>query len=320
MEFAIGGHLMQKSKRVLALFGKGALVTVLIACLLAVVVYLGSDASRETKLSRLDIESMDAIEQQAWRLAEEVVGRSRDVQEQFVAELLALYHEVKDSDLAVFCSPGGWGKKPLATDDQGRSWLAGIEAKLTQMGYKYCVVDDVRTGNGLMEYLFEFKEQLTHYPSKARNLAAKIDFLTQQVVGLEIIIAGQSNGAAFAGEVAKHLEGNSGVYSIQVGIPFWHRAPEVGRSLVIGSSGVGFDALTERDLVTLFKANWVKLFIIGQAPSFTPVDWLITRAVLVFGAYDFNLGLDAPGHEYMWEYPGVGPAIEAFLVDNFGVE
>lgn len=311
---------MQKSKGYLVLLRKVGLVVILVACPLAAVVYLGSDGSRDASLPGPEFESMDAVERQAWELAGEVVGMSRGVQEQFVTELLGLYYKVKDSDLAVFCSPGGWGKKTLSVDYQGRSWLAGIEAKLHEMGYKYCIVDDVRTGEGLTEYLFEFKEQLTHYPSKARKLAAKIDFLTQQVVDLRILIAGQSNGAAFAGEVAKCLEGTPGVYSIQVGIPFWHRVPEVGRSLVIEGSGVGFDALAERDFLTLLEANWVKLFVMGQAPYFTPVDWLITRAVLVFGAYGFNLGLDAPGHEYMWEYPGVGPVIEAFLVESFGVE
>jgi len=89
---------------------------------------------------------------------------------------------------------------------------------------------------------------------------------------------------------------------------------------VIDNSGVGDDALAGRDLVTLLKANWVKLLIIGQAPSFTPVGWSITRAFIVFGAYNFDLGLEAPGHEYMWEYPGVGPVIETFLAENFGTE
>jgi hypothetical protein len=312
---------MKKSKRSLVpRLRKGGLAVVLVVCLLALVVYLGGSLGRQRQLSTPDFESMDSIEQQAWQLADEVVGASREVQEQFVAELLDLCYKAKDSDLAIFCNAGGWGKKPLAADYQGRTWMAGIEAKLTELGCDYCIVDGVRTGSGMVEYLVEFKEQLTHYPSKAKELAAKIRFLTQQVSGLKIIVAGQSSGAAFSSEVARYLEDYPGVYSIQVGTPFWHRAPEVAQSLVIDNSGVGADALAGRDLVTLFKANWVKLFVIGQAPSFTPVDWLMTRAFLVFGAYNFNLGMEAPGHEYMWEYPGVGPVIEAFLAENFGTE
>jgi hypothetical protein len=263
---------------------------------------------------------MSTVEQQAWQVAAEVVGSGKEAQEQFVSEVLDLYSKVKDNDFAIFCISGGWGKEPLEANKEGRSWLVGIEDELTELGYKYCVVDDIRTGNSLIEYLFEFKEQLTHYPSKAKELAAKIDFLTKQVTDLKVIITGQSNGAAFAGEVITYLKDDPGVYSIQVGIPFWHRVSKASQSLVIDNNGLGADALTERDLVRLLKANLMRIFILNHAPSFTPVDWVITRAILIFLPYKFGLGLQAPGHEYMWEYPGVGPAIEAFLVKNFGTQ
>jgi len=309
-----------KTNRRLLLLCRGGLAVFLVACLLGLGIYSGSAHGRDMNSSAHSFEFVKDIEQQAWQVAAEVVGTSREAQEQFVAELLDLYHNVKDNDLAIFCIPGGWGKKPLAANAEGRSWLVGIKAELNRLGYKYCEVDDIRTGNGLMEYLFEFKEQLTHYPSKARELAAKIDFLTHNVAGLKIIVTGQSNGAAFAGEVISHLENNPGVYSIQVGIPFWHRVSKTSRSLVIDNNGVRADALTERDLLRLLKANAVKMFIINHVPSFTPIDWVITRAILVFGPYNLGLGLQAPGHEYMWEYPGVGPVMEAFLVKNFSTE
>jgi len=312
---------MQKSRHFRAFWlCKSGVALVLVVCLIAFVAYFASAHSEETNLPALDFESMDAIEQQAWQLAEEIVGSSRDAQERFVTELLNTYYSVRNSDFAIFCNPGGWGNEPLSANYQGQSYLAGMEAELTELGYRYCIVDDVRTGSGLWSYLFELKEYLTHYPSKAKELAVKIDFLTQQVTGLKVIITGQSNGAAFTSEVAKYLENNPKIYSIQVGCPFWYQAPEVGQSLVINDSGIGVDTLAKRDLMTLLKVNCVKLFVIGHAPSFTPVDWMITRAVLVFGSYDFNLGLKAPGHEYIWEYPGVGPVIEAFLADNFGIE
>ncbi|MBM3143097.1 MAG: hypothetical protein FJ005_08705 [Chloroflexi bacterium] len=310
---------MKTSRRFLVLC-KGMLAVFLAACLLGLVIYAVGGHSRGTNSSKLSLESMSTVEQQAWQLAREVVGASRDAQEQFVTELLALYAEVKDSDLAIFCNPGGWGKEPLSSDYQGRSCLAGIETSLTKMGYKYYRIEDIRTGSSLVEYLYEFKEHLTHYPSKAKELATKIDFLTQQVAGLKIMIIGQSSGAAFASEVASYLEDNPEVYSIQVGRPFWYRGLQVGQSLVIDSNGIGADAVTERDLVALFKTNWARLFIMNHVPSFTPFDWVITRAVLIFGPSKYGFGLRAPGHEYMWEYPGVGPVIEAFLVKNFGTQ
>ena len=310
---------MHKYRRFIVFWlSKGWLAAVLIACLTVLAGYFVIAHSREADFSTPDFKSMDAIEQQAWQLAREVVGASRDAQERFVTDLLALYDNAKDSELVIFCNPGGWGKEPLSSDYQGRSWLAGIEASLTEMGYKYCRIEDIRTGGGLVEYLYEFKEHLTHYPSKAKELATKINFLTQQVGGLKIMIIGQSSGAAFASQVASYLEDNPEVYSIQVGRPFWYQGLQVGQSLVIDNNGIGADAVTGRDLVALFKTNWARLFIMNHVPSFTPFDWLITRAVLIFGPSKYGFGLRAPGHEYMWEYPGVGPVIEAFLVENFG--
>ncbi|MBM4447507.1 MAG: hypothetical protein FJ023_09250 [Chloroflexi bacterium] len=310
---------MKRSRRFLLLC-RGGLAVFLVACLLGLLFYFDNARSVETKSATHNFESMSAIEQQAWQVAEDVVGSGKEAQEQFVTELLALCNKVKGSDLAIFCIPGGWGKTPLEANVEGRSWLVGIEAELADLGYKYCVVDDIRTGDGLLEYLFEFKEQLTHYPSKAKELAAKIDFLTQQVTGLKVIITGQSNGAAFAGEVITHMEENPRVYSIQVGVPFWHRVSKASQSLVIDNNGIGADALADRDLVGLLKANLVEIFILNHAPSFTPIDWVITRAILVFWPYDFGLGLKAPGHEYLWEYPGVGPVIDAFLVKHFSTK
>jgi len=310
---------MKKSGRFLML-GKGVLAVFLAACLLGLVIYAVGGYSRGANPSGLSLESMSTVEQQAWQAAAEVVGSGKKAQEQFVTEVLDLYSKVKDSDLVIFCNSGGWGNKPLSSDYQGQSWLTGIMAKLTQLGYEPCIIDDIRTGDGLIEHLFEFKEDLTHYPSKAKVLAAKIDFLTQHITNLKVIITGQSNGAAFAGEVANRLKDNPKVYSIQVGTPFWHGVHEVGRSLVIDNSGVGSDALTERDIVTIIKSNWVKLLILNHVPSFTPVDWFISRAALILASYNFGLGLQAPGHEYMWEYPGVGPVIEAFLVNNFSTQ
>jgi hypothetical protein len=310
---------MKRGKRFLVLC-KSVLAVFLAACLLGLVIYAAGGHSKGTNSSGLSLESMSAVEQQAWQVAADTVGSSKKAQERFVTEVLDLYSKVKGSNLVIFCNSGGWGNKPLSSDYQGQSWLTGITAKLTQLGYEPCVIDDIRTGDGLIEHLFEFKEDLTNYPSKAKELAAKIDFLTQHITNLKVIITGQSNGAAFAGEVANRLKDNPRVYSIQMGIPFWHRIREVSRSLVIDNSGVMPDVLADRDIVTIIKSNWVKLLILNHAPSFTPVDWFISRAVLILSSYNFGLGLQAPGHKYMWEYPGVGPVIEAFLVNNFGIQ
>jgi len=295
----------------------------LIICVLGVVAYLGKTQGDEASQPVIGLESMSPIEQEAWDVAAQVMGSGKEAQEQFVSQILDLYDKVKGHDFAIFCTPGGWGKKPLEADRQGQTWLAGIKSELTKLGYNYCEIEDIRTGTGFLSTLFELKEQLTHYPSKAKESAAKIDFLTRHINGLKVIITGQSNGAAFAGEVISRLRGNPGVYSIQIGIPFWHRVVKTDKSLVIDNNGFGADALTQRDIVGIVKANWVKLFILNKVPAFTPFDWLVSRAVLIFGPYNLGmtgLGMEAPGHDYMWQYPGVGPKIQDFLVKNFSTK
>lgn len=294
------------------------LAVLLVACLIGTVTYFERASGNEAGQPAVDFGSMSPVEQQAWDMASQVVGTSKKAQEQFVSQVLDLYGKVKDHDVAIFCTSGGWGKKPLEDDKQGQTWLVGIETELTKLGYNYYEVEDIRTGQGLPGYLYEFKEQLTHYPSKAKELAAKIDFLTKHISGLRVIITGQSNGAAFAGEVISRLQGNREVYSIQIGIPFWHRVSKTDQSLVIDNNGVGADSLTQRDLGRLLKANLVRLFVLNKIPAFTPFDWLLTRAVLILGPYDFGLRLEAPGHDYLWQYPGVGPVIQNFLDKNFG--
>jgi hypothetical protein len=309
-----------KNRRGLVLLFKCGLALFLVACIAGLVFYFDKAHGGEASQPALNFESMSPIEQQAWNVASQVVGSSKKAQEQFVSQVLDLYYKVRDHDFAIFLTAGGWGKKPLEADTQGQTWLVGIESELTKLGYNYYEVEDIRTGKGLLNYFVELKEQLTHYPSKSKELAAKIDFLTKHVSGLKVIITGQSNGAAFAGEVIRRLQGNPEVYSIQIGIPFWQRVSKTDKSLVIDNNGVGADALTQRDIVRLVKANLVRLFILNKAPAFTPFDWLVTRAVLVFGPYHFGLGFEAPGHDYMWQYPGVGPVIQDFLVKNFGTK
>src|SRR4030065_356656 len=146
---------MKPSRRFL-LFCKGSLAVLLVACLLGLAIYFGSTHSEEANSSTFDFESMTEIEQRAWEMASGVVGTSMEVQEQFVADVLGLYYKVKDNDLAIFCIPGGWGKEPVATNAEGRSWLIGMEAELDELGHNYCVIEKILTGKGLGADLFAF--------------------------------------------------------------------------------------------------------------------------------------------------------------------
>ena len=301
----------------LRIFAAAVVLTVAFAGAAA---YVSSNHGSEFSQMPLTAGSTAPVEQQAWALASQIVGSGKEAQERFAGQLLELYNEVKGHDLVIFCEPGGWGKKPMETDVQAESWLVGIESVLGQLGYNYYEVEDIRTDKGLGGYFFELKEQFTHYPLKAKELSAKIEFLTRNIAGLKVIVAGQSNGAGLAGEVTNLLQANPNVFSIQVGIPFWHRIMQNSRSLIINENGIGPDSLTRKNIPEILKKNWVQLFILNKVPAFTPFDWLVTRAVLIFGPYNLGLGMEAPGHDYFWDYPGVGPVIQSFLVRNFSVK
>jgi len=296
------------------------LTVVLLAVVAGVVSYAHSTRGADVEQAGLELQSMSPIENQAWVVAAQVVGGSHAARQQFANQLLALYNQVKNYDMVIVCAPGGWGKKPMETDMQADSWLVGIESEVGRLGYNYYEVEDIRTEKGLLPYFFELKEQLTHYPSKAKVLSAKIDFLTRNISGLKVIVTGQSNGAGLAGEVINRLQANPNVFSVQVGIPFWHRVWQNSRSLIINENGMAPDTLTQKNIPEILKSNWLQLFILNKVPAFTPFDWMVTRAVLIFGPYNLDLGMTAPGHDYMWDYPGVGPVIQAFLERNFGAK
>lgn len=309
---------MQQDKSFLSfLTRKGGLAIIVITSLIALLINLGSTHSKETDPLITEIEPVNVVEQQAWQLAQGVVEADEDVQEQFVAELLELYLKVEDSDVVIFYCEGGWGSRPLSINPEGASLVLGIESKLTQLGYAYFTADYPRTSMDLREYLFEAKEFLMRYPEKAKQMAAKIDFLTQQVDGLKAIVVGKSTGAIVTDEIARLLENNPSVYTIQIGSPLGKQKSLTDRSLTLSGNGLVADAFVGRDIKAMIKANGLKSFILNCAPSFTPIDWLISRTILVIGICNTDLAFEVPGHKYMWHYPGVSSTIESFLVEHF---
>ena len=297
---------------------KGGLAVVLIVCLVAVLINIRGAHSSETDSLSIEVGSAGIVEQQILHLADKVIGSNSAVRDSFAAELLEIYGKAEDSDFVVYYYEGGWGSRPLSVDPEGRSLVTGIQSELTQLGYTYCTADYPRSHDNLGDYLFEGKELFTGYPVKSGQLAAKINFLTQQIDDLRILIVGKSTGATFVNAAAKKLETNSNVYNIQIGNPAGHCTPVADRSLSICSNGIEEDAMAEISIWSAFKANKIKMILIGCAPSFTPVGWILGKAFLGLCLCTTDFALKIPGHEYMWYYPNVGSRIEAFLVEAFG--
>ncbi|MFH1169580.1 MAG: hypothetical protein V1691_02685, partial [Chloroflexota bacterium] len=165
----------------------------------------------------------ESVTENAARLAGEMFGNSRAKYQSFFDQLLATYVSAEGKDFVVVFNPGGWG---WSYPDQSEGWhsiLDGIGLELSEMGYRSVVVNYRRTSDTFLGSAKEFIEATMHYPSKAEDLAQRVDFLTSNIPDLRVIVAGESNGTLIADRVMNILQDNQQVYSIQTGTPFWHK-------------------------------------------------------------------------------------------------
>ena len=134
------------------------------------------------------------------------------------------------------------------------------------------------------------------YPTKAKDLAARVEFLTRHIPGIKVILTGESNGAAICESAMRILQENTQVYSIQIGPPCWNKGTASDRSLVLRSNGSVPDAFSQGDIITFIRANLESIFGISQDNP---------GKILVY--------IGAPGHDYNWQYEGVRLQITDFL-------
>jgi hypothetical protein len=238
----------------------------------------------------------------ATELAAELVGGSQDKLQSVVDQLVATYVEARDMDVVVVFNSGGWGWN-LTMDTPGwASILDGIKSELENLGYKSLVLNYRRTSGGLRGCMKEFVEVITRYPHKSRELAKRVEFLTDHIPDLKVIVAGESTGTVISDKTMGILKDKSQVYSIQTGTPFWHKPTALDRTLLMNSNGRGIDT-----------------FSYGNVPA---MIWATIKGWLGLSSPDDNPGdilswLKAPGHDYSWQYPGVYSEVVNFLTNNF---
>lgn len=219
-----------------------------------------------------------------------------------VRQLLGTYVLSKDVDVAVFYNSGGMGWNHTEESQGGGSILDGIAGQLRALGYKSSVFNYSRTGRTLYGILREFVEASSHYPRKVNDLVGRVKFLMGQLPDLKIIIAGESTGTVISEETMRRFNGDTRVYSIQTGVPFWYRSCGGSRTWLINNNGKGPDVFSYGNVPVMLWAT-VKGFLGFVSASDKPGDifkWL-----------------KAPGHDYSWQYPGVAAQIEEFLKNNF---
>ncbi len=257
----------------------------------------------------LSVDDLSAIPQSvaedAVELASGLFGDSPEKCNDFANQLLAAYSEAKDKDIVILFNPGGWGWNVVENSPGWWSIFNGMKSELDISGYTSLWLDYQRTVNNLRGQLDEMGELIIGYSSKAQNLASRVEFLTDNIPDLKIIIAGESNGAIICDRVMNILADNPQVYSIQTGPPFWHTTTMLDRTLVVNDNGIIPDSFSHGDFVTMFRAGLRELFGSSQPEDVAGTVFYYVRA---------------PGHDYWWQYPKVAAEITNFLEQNFGIK
>jgi len=223
----------------------------------------------------------------------------------FVAQQLALYTEAQDKDFVLIFSSGGWGWSLLEESPGWWGIFEGMATELESWGYSSLELDYLRTSPSVTGQLDEFWEMLVGYPSKAEVLAARIDFLTDHLPDVKVVLAGESTAAMIIDSAMVRLADNERVYCIQTGPPFWHETLAAERSLIMMGNGFEVDTLCQGNAFDFLFGCYKKWFGVLR-----PVSACGTEPHIVV----------APGHDYWWQYPEVRETITRFLVDNFAPE
>jgi hypothetical protein len=245
----------------------------------------------------------ETVIESAKKFAAEVKGTSQSKVQDLVNQFLAAYMEVKNSDFVIIFNPGGWGWNYQQKTTGWGSILAGIQSQLESQGYQAQVMNYRRTSGGITGVVREFLEAATFYPNKARDLAARIQFLTDNLPDLKVIIAGESTGTVITDKTMQIFKDDPRVFSIQTGTPFWHKPGELDRTLLLNSNGATIDTFSYGDIPAMVWATVKSWFGVTS-----PHD----------KAGNILFWLRAPGHDYSWQYPGVYNNIVSFIKKNFG--
>ena len=282
-----------------------------LAIVLLVPPYLVTGVTSEVGSGGLPISTYDftttpqSVIEDASRLATELCGDYQEKHDEFVSQLLATYSEAKDKDFVIFFNSGGAGWNLLEASLGWYSICTGITAELASLGYTSLSLDYLRTTKSWQGFFDESMNMISLYPSKTKDLACRVEFLTEYIPDLRVILTGESNGTVICDRVLNILKDNPRVYSIQTGPPFWYTNTMLDRTLVLKNSGIIPDSFSEGAFFTMLGATLEGLLGLPRRQD-------ESGNILHY--------VGAPGHEYWWQHPGVSLEITKFLQENFGVK
>jgi hypothetical protein len=241
-------------------------------------------------------------------VARRLFGNREERVAAFTGRVMDTCARAQGKDFLLIHNPGGWGNRTFEQClDWERSVVNGVSAAIEKLGYDQLMIQYLRSGMGWGEWLRDIRDQLRFFASKAKIMAAELELVTRHLDDLKVILIGVSQGAAFANAVMRQLDGHHRVYSIELGMFFFHLSRRLitKQTLSMDSNGFEPDAAVCRDMLPVIRAysaapvRWIKLLLKGKPVRFT---------------YCVNVR----GHNYDWSYPEVQKQVTDFLLTKFG--
>jgi len=267
---------------------------------------------RKTTNNDLTPQGDASLEEEVRNIAKQLFGDNVEKRADFVDRLRDTYDRAQGKDFLLIHNPGGWGCTHLEQLLQWeRSVVEGVRTTVERLGYSLLLTQYFRNGSSWLSHVLAVKKEarffFTGETHEAEVAATELKFITEHRRNLKVILIGASQGAAFSNAVMRHLGGVHQVYSIELGIFFPHVSRRVitDRTLAMDSNGLMPDPICHRNLRLGVKAyltapyRWIKYWLQGKPQKLTYL-------------------INAPGHDYNWEYPEVKQKITDFLTKNFG--
>lgn len=255
-----------------------------------------------------------SLEREIADLSRQSHGNRRKKRHELTAWLRNAYRQAEGKQFLIIHNPGGWGNAPL---EQllywERSVVDGVGETMDRLGHSFALVQHFRSGLGYARIFMEIRKEAIFFfhgrSHAAKTLAAGLKLLNRHLPNLTFLLVGASQGAAFGNAVMRELDGNTPVYSIELGTFFPHvpRRILTERTLAIDCNGLLPDPM--------FKFN----FWAGAEAYYRAVfEWY--RYLSQGERRKFVECIHNRGHEYFWEYEAVHGGIQRFMKDKFGAE
>lgn len=205
------------------------------------------------------------------------------------------------ADVLIIANPGGLAFTPLDDSLDFLPIVRGIQATLSERGYKAVVVPYYRARKNFLGKLSEIKEiAFFEYRHQVNDVVLKIENFLKSDPSKKVVVTGLSNGAYFTEKIIESLPKSlkDRVLAIEIGPPFWLKKNFSENVLILDNQGKdAFSTGKIDELITcLLRAPFLYLTLKSAGQELT-----------------FSQAIKASGHEYFWSSPLVNKQIKEFL-------